>query len=205
MSNPNDFIIENGVLTKYTGPGGDVVIPEGVTKIGNWAFNSCMRLTSVNIPKSVTVIGRQAFSDCGLMSVTIPENVREIGESAFRSCCRLKCVTLPKNVTKIGDLAFGNCEGLKNVTILGRVEKIEKHIFEDIKPVIAAPHIFIGDFAPVNRPSAACGFAKLYMEKTELNKELCPGISSTSRARKNGFIPLPSNTRTCCSSCLRKK
>lgn len=33
MSNANDFVIEQGVLTKYTGPGGDVVIPEGVTVI----------------------------------------------------------------------------------------------------------------------------------------------------------------------------
>ena len=38
MSNANDFVIEQGVLTKYTGPGGDVVIPDGVTEIGYQAF-----------------------------------------------------------------------------------------------------------------------------------------------------------------------
>jgi hypothetical protein len=38
MSNTNDFIIENGVLTQYVGPGGDVVIPEGVTLISRLAF-----------------------------------------------------------------------------------------------------------------------------------------------------------------------
>ena len=43
MSNANDFIIENGVLTKYVGPGGDVVIPEDVTEIGVQAFHMCRR------------------------------------------------------------------------------------------------------------------------------------------------------------------
>ena len=38
MSNINDFVIENGVLKKYVGPGGDVIIPEGVTSIGNGVF-----------------------------------------------------------------------------------------------------------------------------------------------------------------------
>ena len=38
MSNPSDFVIENGVLTKYVGPGGDVAVPEGVTEIGENAF-----------------------------------------------------------------------------------------------------------------------------------------------------------------------
>ena len=37
----NDFIIENGILTKYQGPGGDVVIPDGVTRIDSFAFSDC--------------------------------------------------------------------------------------------------------------------------------------------------------------------
>ena len=44
MSNPGDFIIENGVLKKYVGPGGDVVIPDGVTSIGEEAFRACSSL-----------------------------------------------------------------------------------------------------------------------------------------------------------------
>ena len=45
-----DFVIEHGVLTKYEGAGGGVVIPEGVTEIGRNAFYRCMSLKSVTIP-----------------------------------------------------------------------------------------------------------------------------------------------------------
>ena len=84
MSNASDFIIENGVLKKYVGPGGDVVIPEGVTEIGVGAFNMCRRLNSVVIPETVKTIGLQAFRDCvGLKRITVPNSVTKIGEWAF--------------------------------------------------------------------------------------------------------------------------
>jgi hypothetical protein len=57
MENMQDFVIENGVLEKYKGPGGDVTIPEGVKEIGLWAFEVCANLTSVTIPEGVTEIG----------------------------------------------------------------------------------------------------------------------------------------------------
>ena len=90
MSNASDFIIENGVLKKYVGPGGNVVIPEGVTEIGNGVFSGCDSLASVTIPKSVTSIGGWAFSDCStLETVTIPEGVTNIGWKAFSDCSAL--------------------------------------------------------------------------------------------------------------------
>ncbi len=71
MSNASDFVIEN-VLTKYTGPGGDVVIPDGVTEIGKDAFSGCTGLTSVTIPDSVTAIGKSAFSGCEKLTLRAP-------------------------------------------------------------------------------------------------------------------------------------
>ena len=64
MSNASDFIIENGVLKKYVGPGGDVVIPEGVTVIGYCAFEDATNLTSVEIGEGVEEIGGKAFFEC---------------------------------------------------------------------------------------------------------------------------------------------
>ena len=65
----------------------DLVIPNGVTSIGQSAFSGCSGLTSAAIPNSVTSIGQSAFSDCsGLTSVAIPNSVTSIGQSAFSGC-----------------------------------------------------------------------------------------------------------------------
>lgn len=102
MSNDSDFVIVGGVLEKYQGPGGDVVIPEGVTSIGWEAFSGCTGLTSVTIPDGVTSIENGAFYGCtSLTSVTIPERVTEIGDYAFGNCTSLTGVTIPEDMTEI--------------------------------------------------------------------------------------------------------
>ena len=96
----------------------DLVIPEGVQNIRNYAFQFCVSLKSVTISNSVTRIGYQAFSDCsGLTSVTISASVMSIGDYAFSNCTGLTSVTIPNSVTRIGSSAFSGCSGLTSVIL----------------------------------------------------------------------------------------
>ena len=87
-----------------------IVLPDGLTSIGDCAFYECTGVTSVTIPDSVTSIGEEAFSGCtGLTSVTIPDSVISIGVEAFYGCTGLTSVTIPDSVTSIGVCAFDGC------------------------------------------------------------------------------------------------
>ncbi|MBO4676003.1 MAG: leucine-rich repeat protein [Oscillospiraceae bacterium] len=93
-----------------------VVISNGVTSIGDCAFQDCTGLTSVTIPDSVTSIGDYAFYDCtGLTSVTIPDGIKYINRSAFAQCSSLKSVTIPKSVVEFNDYAFSGCGNLTDI------------------------------------------------------------------------------------------
>ena len=111
MSGNSDFVIENGVLEKYNGPGGDVVIPVGVTSISWWAFKDCNSLTSVTIPGSIVEIGNDSVGSpfkksIGLKSVVIMDGVKQIWANAFRYS-HLEQVTILGNNLKIGTGSFG--------------------------------------------------------------------------------------------------
>ena len=109
----------------------DLVIPNSVKSIGNYAFLRCSGLTSVTIPNSVTSIGSHAFSSCsGLTSFTIPNSVTSIGYGAFDGCSGLTSVSIPNSVTSIGDLAFSGCSGLTNVSIGNSVTSIGDYAFQ---------------------------------------------------------------------------
>ena len=98
MENNQDFVIAKGVLTKYNGPGGDVLIPEEVTEIAPFAFQGCTGLTSVVIPESVKEIGKDAFDGCtSLRSVTIPAGVTEVWPTAFSQCTGLTEILVAPN------------------------------------------------------------------------------------------------------------
>ena len=96
----------------------EIILEDGITSIGNYAFSDCTGLTSITIPDDVTSIGSSAFSDCtGLTSITIPDDVTSIGSSAFSGCTGLTSITIPDDVTSIGSSAFSGCTGLKELTM----------------------------------------------------------------------------------------
>ena len=96
-----------------------LIIGEEVTSLSNNAFQGCTGLTSIVLPNTMTKIGDYAFWNCtNLATVEFGEKLNSIGIHAFNSCTALTSITIPKNVTSIGRNAFYNCTGLKEVNSL---------------------------------------------------------------------------------------
>ena len=108
-----DFKIKNNVLLKYYGKDSHVVIPHGVTEIGDYVFYRNNTLTSIDIPSTVTRIGNYAFYDCeSLENVNIPNSITEIGCFAFYACNNVKEIVISTNtIEKIGYDAFSTGMG----------------------------------------------------------------------------------------------
>ncbi len=91
---------------------GDYTIREGTKCIADNAFydtegDGCAELTGITIPEGVTCIGNSAFEYCDkLTEIIIPEGVKKIGVSAFRECTGIKNISLPDSITEIGENAF---------------------------------------------------------------------------------------------------
>ena len=88
---------------------GHAVIPEGTTRIEDYAFLQCNKLVSVSIPDTVVEIGEGAFGSCeNLTSITLPPSLKLIDELAFCGCKKLTEIEIPLGV-KIADNAFKDC------------------------------------------------------------------------------------------------
>lgn len=133
------FYIKDKVLIKYLGNDRSIVIPDGVEKIGDYAFKS-MHINNVAFPSSLKVIGKYAFAHCtGLSDLVFPQSLREIGdnafayssidsvvlpsslkiigEEAFYFCLHLEELEIPASVTHVGEGAFNKCEDLRSVLV----------------------------------------------------------------------------------------
>ncbi len=95
-------------------------LPEGVTSIGEYTFSGCSSLTSINLPNELTSIGNSAFSYCSsLTSINLPKRLTNIGASAFYGCSNLTSISLPDGVTSIGNGAFDVCSNLEEISLSG--------------------------------------------------------------------------------------
>jgi len=92
-----------------------VTIQSGVTKIGDYAFYNCEKMTSCSLSSSVTKIGDYAFSQSGISSFTVPSRVEKVSKHTFSDCPNLKSVSVAS--PKIAEYAFSGCTSLSSATI----------------------------------------------------------------------------------------
>lgn len=137
VSLDTDFEFSNGIITKYRGAGGDVIIPESikgvpVKEIGAYAFNANKNVTSVAIPEGVHTIKNSAFEFCtALMSVDLPSTLKKIELRAFYNCSVLKDIVLPIGLTSIASSAFENCSNLERIEIPETVTTLGSSVFKN--------------------------------------------------------------------------
>lgn len=139
----------------------NIVIPQTVVEIGNYAFGYCNKLKEIKVPNSILKLGRNTFENCVHLEVVIfddvaeteikridipkecfnycfnlriahlPNYVKSIGSFSFRNCEKLEEIILPNSITKIGCLAFSQCKSLKEITIPILKENNKVNCFEE--------------------------------------------------------------------------
>ena len=122
----------------------EVIIPNGITKIGHRAFEDCTTLQSIDIPNSVTEIRKLAFWSCSsLQNINVAENNKQYASVdgilfnkdltaiiKFPIGKDLKVYEIPNSVTTIGEEAFSRCSALQSIDIPNSVTTIEDRAFE---------------------------------------------------------------------------
>ncbi|MBR5284757.1 MAG: leucine-rich repeat protein, partial [Clostridia bacterium] len=130
MDGKHNFNIQNGILQRYSGPGGELTIPAGVTAVGRSAFEGCRTLTAIHLPETVREIGSGTFRNCvSLRSVDFPAALTKIGDAAFQGCIGLVHLELPAAVEVIGSGAFRYCRNLTSVILPAALEEVSESLF----------------------------------------------------------------------------
>lgn len=181
-----DLVIPNNIKNikdfAFSGANGlkSVTIPDGVTSIGECAFCYCSGLTSLTIPNSVTSIDHDAFEYCtGLNSVNLSENLTCLELNLFADCSSLTYISIPDKVTSINSGAFAGCSSLESIMIPSKVSFIGSSAFSDC---ISLSSIVIPNSVKTIERSAFSGCYKLVSVTlpnniTELSEFLFAGCS----------------------------
>lgn len=110
-----------------------VVIDEGITRIGAFAFYETSSLVSVSFPNSLLEIGSFAFMSTNITNISLPMNLTTIEENAFGWCWGIQSVIIPNSVTSIGAEAFNACVNLNSLTLPSGITTIAYKSFSNTR------------------------------------------------------------------------
>lgn len=106
----------------------EVVLPNTIEVIPDYAFEQCNSLSKINIPTSLVQIRNDAFSNTAIKEFNAPNSFKEIWDYAFKDCKELETVNL-NNTSSIGDMSFENCISLKSIEIPETITEIGTYAF----------------------------------------------------------------------------
>ena len=122
-------------LTRYTGETSEVTVPSqiggvSVTVIGEGLFKANRTMTSVIIPEGITKIENSAFENCLLTSVKLPTTLTKLGANAFYNCAKLETAGLPRTVTTIGERAFHGTKWIETLKKTANMAVVNDRLIE---------------------------------------------------------------------------
>jgi len=107
-----------------------IVVPEGMTKLPDYAFDGAKYLTSITLPSTLNVIGFDAFRNCtGLTGIEIPAGVVDVRGSAFSGCTNLQTIELPEGTKILGSKAFYKCTSFTEIKLPDSITTMSNETF----------------------------------------------------------------------------
>lgn len=167
----------------YTSDITRVVVENGVTSIGGYAFYGCDAMTNISLPQTLETIGTRAFHNCrNLSQITIPSRVTSIGNYCFYGCGALRSVSLPSSLNSILPYTFYACSSLSAITIPSSVTSIgvgafhsctgltQIELFEGLVSVGASAFSACRSLRQVTIPSSVTLLGKNCFENSDLQE-----------------------------------
>ena len=171
----------------------EIVIPDTITSIGEYAFRNCKKLTSISIPEGVTSIGNNAFLDCsGLTAISLPDTVTTIGNYAFQNCSGLTELGLPAELESLG-ARFIQGTSIEEITVPKSLREITYYHgnldgYAGINPLNAYDVVRNGPF------SGCTVLKKVVLE--EGTPYICESMFATTGDTKIETIIIPDSVKT---------
>lgn len=109
----------------------DVTLPATLTRLGQSAFYSCSRLTSISLPDGVVQLPAHVFRDCSALRQVVLGDINLMGEHAFSNCSSLQSITLTGRLSVIAPSAFEYCKALETVNLPAGIVTIDKKAFHE--------------------------------------------------------------------------
>ena len=133
------FVTTAGMLIKYNGPGGEIVIPNDVRVIGTAVFQDNETINAVHIPEGVQAIDNYAFDNCvNLKEVSLPSSLEKLDYNAFGYCADLKHITIYSGIAQCDSDAFEDCQ-IEHLVIAEGSKQLEWYMIALLRCVACEP------------------------------------------------------------------